>query len=193
MSYTIYPKAKATPAPTTGNITTWGDGIVTPHINFPILEAIQQQPTVPSGPDAIKIRNMEGRERYYENTLGTFPVSAAYEIGGAIIQAFLVSMSWQYENFYSSEYYLPVPSGWNNGSWSVFTPAQGWVYRSIEQEVSPGNWRIVTYSEGWAVLFHTLEPVKSIGITNMVAIAMLMMMFLMMGGVGVVRSPKKSS
>jgi hypothetical protein len=170
-----YPQMPAIPAPTSGDIATWGNGLAMPNLTNEAIDAISAQDTLPYG-TPYTIRAWGERPHHYENTLGDVPVSAAYDVDGVILQAFLIGFGYAYGNFHSYSFSMPSPSGWigTTGVWNESGLPSGWVYRTVNQELSPGNWFDVNYSERWGCFSHSKVAARHVpSMTNLIALTLL--------------------
>ena len=183
MSYLPYPQMPAIPAPNTGWTESLGDGIVIPHITVKtLMDIFNGQSLLYEADGCIAIEAGGGRDReqrFFENSFGFFPVSAAYELDGVIVQAFLNSyriFSEEISQVWALLLSLPVPSGWDPYFPSTIGDSSG---EGEGPSINPyhiGEMRHEWFTGYWKLLSHAIVPTQKVGmvITNLIGVLMLM-------------------
>ena len=188
MSYLPYPQMPAIPAPNTGWTESLGDGIV-PHITVQTLWDIfyGQSLPYPYADGCIGIEaggGMDREVRSFENSFGFFPVSAAYELDGVIVQAFLNTyriFSEEISQVWALILSLPVPSGWDPYFPSTIGDSSG---EGEGPSINPyhiGEMRHEWFTGYWRLFSHAIEPPlrrPSLPMTNLIALGLLSLLSL---------------
>ena len=189
MSFQPYPNMAALPAPESGDITSWGEGIVCPHITKATLVDFwaNGQPTNHlTDPYCIYIESGNEQESAeLINTLGIFPASAPYQVGDLVVQALLTS------------YYVYNQGGLINNGYRIFIPApadfsmignpvtgncsgEGEGISIYDRQTMLHEW----YGGTWTLYYHALVTQKShLSLTNIVAMWLLLFLLPVTGTV----------